>query len=272
MLRVVVVAEGQPHVPVELTKDEAFPLRVIRAATFQEAVETVYYEHGPRHAVCQYERAQCAQLEILDRPVSLERLYQALPLLREVKREQLPRAPRSPEGDDTLTELRAQDIPRWEEALRQEYVTYERVALEEVFERFQSVVKNARTAVPRFVVLGPPGSGKSTLIPYLAARAAAGELSVSGRPLFPVRIVMYLHPFGVDLQGHVEQGQLLVRALMPLDGVRHNPGTLPDGLLCSDPIVKQQRVKEVPIAGDVGGHNFAREIIAAQTEYLQKAV
>ena len=46
----------------------------------------------------------------------------------------------------------------------------------------------AKTVVPSFVVLGPPGSGKTTLVQYLGWQAANGTLHVSGRPLLPVRV------------------------------------------------------------------------------------
>src|ERR1700752_4845132 len=65
LLRVVVVRQEKGDVAQELTAPPASPLRVIQAATLQEAVEKLYAEHGPRAAVCQYERAQCANLEIL---------------------------------------------------------------------------------------------------------------------------------------------------------------------------------------------------------------
>lgn len=56
------------------------------------------------------------------------------------------------------------DILRWEEELQQEFITYERVSLGEVFRQFRSAAKEATSDIPRFVVLGPPGSGKTTLM------------------------------------------------------------------------------------------------------------
>ena len=137
----------------------------------------------------QWELEQCANLNILDRTVPLEKHYQVLPLLREVKKERLPHEPgRSEKEEETKGGLRPVDILRWEEELRAEQVTYERVTLEQVFADFRSVVKEAQGAAPRFVVLGPPGSGKTTLEKYLAWQAANRQLSVSGRNLIPARI------------------------------------------------------------------------------------
>src|SRR6266540_1177689 len=133
LLRVVVVAEDQPDVPTELEKDDASPLRILRAATLQEAVQKLYEEHGPRETVRRYERAQCASIDLLGKSVPLETHYQVLPLLREVKRERLLRHPHSPEEEDTEPRLQPIDILRWEEELREERVTYERVLLEQVF-------------------------------------------------------------------------------------------------------------------------------------------
>lgn len=168
-------------------------------------------EHGPRFAVCQWERQQRANLDILDRTVPLEKHYQVLPLLREVKKERLPHELRkrklkewnkgamlemeeearymmSDMEEGIRDELRPMDILRWEEELREEQVTYEKVTLEQVFKDFRSVAKEAKSAVPRFVVLGPPGSGKTTLVQYLAWQSANRKLSASSRNLIPARL------------------------------------------------------------------------------------
>src|SRR6266511_3391080 len=62
LLRAVVVAKDQPDIPKELEQDDAFPLRVLRATTIQEVVGKLYEEHGPREALRQHEREQCARL------------------------------------------------------------------------------------------------------------------------------------------------------------------------------------------------------------------
>ena len=59
LLRVVVVAEEQSDVAAELLAPDASPLRVVKAATLQEAVQQLYEEHGAREAVRRHEREQC---------------------------------------------------------------------------------------------------------------------------------------------------------------------------------------------------------------------
>ena len=192
LLHAVVVAAAQSDVPPELLAPEAFPLHLIQAASLEQAVEKLYEEHGPRWAVRQHEREKCANLEIIDRSVPLARLYQALPLLREIKPEDLPRRdPRTPDRpEDAESKLHLTDLVRWEEAVWNKRMadTREPLAPEKVFTDFQAVVRKAASAVPRFVVLGPPGSGKSTLVQYLALQAAQGVLRVAQQQLVPVRV------------------------------------------------------------------------------------
>ncbi len=192
LLRVVVVAEEQSDVAPELLAPDASPLRVVKAATLWEAVHNLYEGHGPREAVRRYEQEQSATLSLLGASAPLVTYYQVLPLLQEVKRERLPQI-----GQERREELEPRDerdgfpevdLVRWEEEVRQERVTYECVPVEQVFSDFYSVNKNGRDPVPRFVVLGPPGSGKSTLTQYLSWQAAQRRLQVSGRVLLPARI------------------------------------------------------------------------------------
>jgi predicted NACHT family NTPase len=189
VLRIVVVADKQTDVPQELLHEEAFPLRVIQASTLQEAVQKLYEEYGPRFAVRQYERDRCTTLDIdiLGKSVPMKQHYQVLPLLQKVKPERLPHHPWAPQQEENADfHLPPEDILRWEEDVqREEQVTYKRISVQEVFTRFQSAVQEATTAVPRFVMVGPPGSGKTTLTRYLSWQAARGELRYAGRQLVP---------------------------------------------------------------------------------------
>jgi hypothetical protein len=189
LLHTVVVAEGQEDVPLDYLRENADLLRVIRARNIADAVRRLNEQSLPQRTVRRHEREVCKHLDIFGRRVPLHTHYQVLPLLHEVKKERLLRDSHSSaisaESEDGL---RPVDILRWEEELQEERVTYERVALEQVFEHFQSAVQETKTAVPRFVVLGPPGSGKTTLEQYLAWRAANGDLHILGRSLVPARL------------------------------------------------------------------------------------
>ncbi len=188
LLRTIVVAAEQADIPAELEHETASPLRVLRAATLHDAINRLYEEHGPRHAVRQYERAHCATLHLLGRPVSLTAHYQVLPLLREVKRDRLLRTGRKRGQEEDAQTLCSTDILRWEEEVSGEHVTYEKIDLDQIFARFQAFTKNAQQTTPRLVVLGPPGSGKTTLLQYLSWQAANDRLPTAGHRLLPVRV------------------------------------------------------------------------------------
>ncbi|MBV7333595.1 NACHT domain-containing protein [Chloroflexi bacterium TSY] len=189
LLRLIIVAQDQSDVPRELLQPDAWPLRVIQVATVQQAVAFLYQEHGSRAAIRTNEHQQSASLNILGNAVPIEEHYQILSLLHEVKKEQLPNDPHASGADeDGETGLRLLDLVRWEETVRDEYVTNEAVSLEQIFTGFQTVVKQAPSSVPRFVVLGPPGSGKTTLAQYLARLTTNDELRVSGHQLIPARV------------------------------------------------------------------------------------
>ena len=134
------------------------------------------------------------KLEILGRPIADWQLYQDLPLLQEIKQENLPR-----EQSGTKTgehDWHTFHLDRWEEeVLRERRTCVPPVTVDQLFAEFSSVVQRAHggeseavSAVPRFVVLGPPGCGKSTFCRWLQWRAAEGRLHPPGRLLLPAYV------------------------------------------------------------------------------------
>lgn len=195
LLRLVVVAADQADIAPELLDPAATPLRVLKAVTLQEVIQQLYEEYGPRHAIRRYEREQSASIDILGKAVSIERYYQTLPLLREVNRELLPKEEENAFLLDAHERSQREDtdppgaeLLRWEEELQQEYVSYERLSLPDIFQRFSSIVGHALPHTPRFVILGPPGSGKTTLIQYLGWLAVTGSLHIDAPPLITARV------------------------------------------------------------------------------------
>ncbi len=188
LIRIVVVAEDQNDVPSQYLPVDAHPLRVVKAKSLDQAVCKVHEEARPRQAICEFERAATQYLDVLDRSLPINEHYQLLPLLREVRRERLPRESVGEERPSAERGVPAAELIRWEEELRQERVTFERLGLNDLLTGFRRQSTQADEDIPRFVVVGPPGSGKSALTQYLSWRAAHGELRMAGKRIVPARI------------------------------------------------------------------------------------
>lgn len=176
-------------------KDHPLTTEVVGLGAIAELLGFLRDRAKEREAVRDHEQKKCRKLNILDQEVEIEAHYQVLPLLREVKRDRLPRDERegrhtdvARRDEDEFTALRGAQVQRWEEELRHEQVIYKQHSLDETLNNFRQVVEEARSDVPRFFVLGPPGSGKTTLAQYLAWRAANRTLKVRGRQLLPARV------------------------------------------------------------------------------------
>ncbi len=187
-IRIVLVAKDQEGVPPELEKPDAHPLRVIRATTLRDVVTKIHEESRPRQAVCAFERDKTQHLEVFDLALPIQDHYQHLPLLREVRRERLSRESEGKGEAVGEKGIPVSELIRWEEEQRQERVVYERLDLNDLLTSFRRQCPLARSDILRFVVIGPPGSGKSALTQYLAWQAAHGELRIGGKKIVPARV------------------------------------------------------------------------------------
>ena len=179
LLHTLVVSDEQGGVPDEYRK-EGSPFQVIQAGSVEEAVKKLYEETGPRVSVRRFEEGECRWIPILDRVAKTEEFYQVPVLLRRIEERELPR--------ESEVESRPGDILSWEREAQRKAETTEEHTLEEVLKEFGKVVPEAGSGVPRLVVLGPPGAGKSTLCRYLSWGFASGKLEWNGRRLIPVRV------------------------------------------------------------------------------------
>lgn len=190
-LQLVGVADDQDDVLAEFLKPDHQPFRVLKARTLIELVGNLYEDHGPRAVVRQFEAEVCGHIDLMGKGLlPIETHYQALPLLHAVESELSERGPRETGQLAEKTQgLDEQELLSREVQAEQERITIDvETSLEELFADFRHVVKNAQSDVPRFAVLGPPGSGKSTLVNNLSWLAARGKLLLSGRKLLPARM------------------------------------------------------------------------------------
>lgn len=157
------VSEGQGELPPVLQPGSADPLQVRRACSLLHAIEICSEEARPRQAIL---KAVSSTFDLLTGAVPYETHYQQLPLLLPAEPDRLPREKKE-RSEDPWGELRRSDILRWEQETRQEPTGDRPVRLQDLIQRFPQLVTKSRSNVPRFVLLGPPGAGKSTVLGYL---------------------------------------------------------------------------------------------------------
>jgi hypothetical protein len=150
-------------------------------------------EGALRDQLRRFVRNESSVLRILHETVAIEEYYQPLLLLRQVKRARQSRESTgegmADVGSNRRQGLTLSDMNRWEEWLpEEEDTTYEPVALDDVFRSSLAAADQAASEVARFVVLGPPGGGKTTLTQYLEWRTVSGRFPYRDRDVLPARV------------------------------------------------------------------------------------
>lgn len=168
---------------------------IIGAGSSAEAVDILRDRAREREAYRKYLQKTTSKLDILGlyQDVPREEHYMALPLLLHVPEKDLPHNGNGfGEGAKSYTDLREADIRRWEERVQKTGASFLPVPLDELFTGFRKILnesgKKAEDTIPRFILLGPPGSGKSTFAQYLSWRAANGNLTACGRKILPALV------------------------------------------------------------------------------------
>jgi hypothetical protein len=190
-LEVLIVAAEQEGVEDnEVIGTSAFAIRVFKCRSVEDAARRLYEEHGSRAAVRDFERRHCAHFQILGRQASRADHYVPLPLFWKLDpKKDLPHKPPSTPTDSRLHPL-DEALLRWEERARHhESERWGRQRLVDVLAiKFGRTISEPSATVPRLVLIGPPGSGKTTLWEHIAWLASEPTVAIAGRPRIPARL------------------------------------------------------------------------------------
>jgi len=199
-LRLVLVAHDQEDVPSQFLEDRGGAFRAIRVRNIAEAIATIRDNSRARHSVIQHAREKHGEftVAISGRSHSMKERYQVLPLFEEVELQD----GETGEGQDGGGERRQRvlNLTRWEEEAFQETRVrnpkraYVRRTLDELLQ------SSSDTDAPRIVVLGPPGSGKSTFLEHTVWNVAGTSHTEGARVPLRIPVVLRLRDCQKELQ------------------------------------------------------------------------
>lgn len=173
-LHTLVIAAEQTHTPPAFL-DSASRVMLIQAESVGQALNRLQMLNLPARHVRDYESAACEMLEyrLSGTQERVETHYSILPLYRKHNT-----AVDDAEGKKTGAGMAPSKVTSWEDTIRQTGRHYSPVTLEHVF----NTQGKQDGCAARLLFLGPPGSGKTTLIQYLT-------WSTVHRPLIPSCLV-----------------------------------------------------------------------------------
>ncbi len=155
-----------------------------KAHDIEDMVRIIKEHQKLKNALLTKIAAENKDLKILYKHFPMDNYYQIVPLLQEIAKEDLEKSEIEQKNNH-----RRQSFYFWEETrVRDKESRYEKREIKDLLEDFRNIVPKRKTAIPRFLVIGPPGSGKSTLMQYMARRIARGEIKMGNSKVLPIHI------------------------------------------------------------------------------------
>ena len=155
-----------------------------KAHDIEDMVRIIKEDQKLKNALLTKIAEENKDLKILYKQFPMDNYYQIVPLLQEIAKEDLEKSEIEQKNNH-----RRQSFYFWEETrVRDKESRYEKREIKDLLEDFRNIVPKSKTAIPRFLVIGPPGSGKSTLMQYMARRIARGEIKMGNSKVLPIHI------------------------------------------------------------------------------------